>query len=157
MLEKIRERGAEMGRRLSVGMTGGGNSAPRRTSIGTLPAGRDQAPCPLSFSPNANRKRTSLDCSPGDVSSHLYTAMVGALLAQPAQDVLKVPHFFHFVALSCCCCRVCPAQPRRGTPGSWCRQDAVARLFWGREGGFAGVGVGGPLTLTGNKYSSEFK
>ena len=94
MLEKIRERGAEMGRRLSVGMTGGGNSAPRRVSVGgTIPTGRERAACPLSFSPNAARKRTSLECSPGDVSSHLYTAMVGALLAQPAQDVLKVLHF----------------------------------------------------------------
>lgn len=99
MLEKIRERGAEMGRRLSVGMTGGGSSAPRRVSVGTLPSGRERASCPLSFSPSANRKRTSLDCSPGDVSSHLYTAMVGALLAQPAQDV-KVLHFLLNVPLS---------------------------------------------------------
>lgn len=110
MLEKIRERGAEMGRRLSVGMTGGGSTSPRRTSIGNLPTGRERASCPLSFSPNSNRKRTSLDCSPGDVSSHLYTAMVGALLAQPAQDVLKVPHFLLSVALPCCCSHFCSTQ-----------------------------------------------
>lgn len=119
MLEKIRERGAEMGRRLSVGMTGGGSSAPRRVSVGTLPAGRDRASCPLSFSPNASRKRTSLDCSPGDVSSHLYTAMVGALLAQPAQDVLKVLNFLLYVPLISLCLH------RAGAP-----MDVTVWGFW---------------------------
>lgn len=144
MLEKIRERGAEMGRRLSVGMTGGGSSAPRRTSIGTLPTGRDRASCPLSFSPNSNRKRTSLDCSPGDVSSHLYTAMVGALLAQPAQDVLKVPHFLLCVALPCVSAPPKKRQFRRLVVAGR-RSKIVLEAVGGGEGGgggFTGIGAG---------------
>lgn len=97
MLDKIRERSAEVGRRLSVGVVGTSPNAPRRVSTGNLSptTGREnqqpqpQHMSPLDLSPGSARKRTSLDCSPGDVSSHLYTAMVG-LFAHPAQHMLKV-------------------------------------------------------------------
>lgn len=101
MLDKIRERGAEMGRRLSVGLAGGGGEAPRRVSVGTLCPGanKDCTHYPtLNLSPHTPHKRTSLDCTPGVVNSHLYTAMVGALLANPTQHLCKVrqhsPFFF---------------------------------------------------------------
>lgn len=96
MLDKIRERSAEVGRRLSVGVVGTSPNAPRRVSTGgggdnsnNPQQQQQQHISPLNLSPGSARKRTSLDCSPGDVSSHLYTAMVG-LFAHPAQHMLKV-------------------------------------------------------------------
>lgn len=91
MLDKIRERGAEMGRRLSVGRAAGVNEQPRRLSIGALAISMEKNTAGAGgtgvkiggVSPRSGRKRLSLDHSPGDISSHLYTAMVGALLADP--------------------------------------------------------------------------
>lgn len=100
MLDKIRERGAEMGRRLSVGRAVGAGEGlgeqPRRLSIGTLAISMERNTAGGAggkvggISPRSRRKRHSLDQSPGDISSHLYTAMVGALLADPAVKELQV-------------------------------------------------------------------